>query len=185
MRYMQTSHFLRSTYGDYYATTAGFLLTLFGTILAALKTIYTNILQSSTHKYPPRTPFHTLSRLLVPPCLNMHPLDLLTRMSPLALVQCLVYAHLSGELGQIHATVRANGLAASGWWLLILFGNGLIAFGLNIVSFTANGKVGALNMAVAGARSRAFSASAMRDSGGADAFCQRMSSRSSRSFSRW
>ncbi|KAF9453303.1 hypothetical protein P691DRAFT_801116 [Macrolepiota fuliginosa MF-IS2] len=35
-----------ATYGDYYYTLPGFLLTLFGTFLASLKTVITNILQS-------------------------------------------------------------------------------------------------------------------------------------------
>ena len=144
-----TSHcsILHSTYGDYYATTTGFLLTLLGTILAALKTIYTNVLQSSSHKTPRVHTRSPLTDLLVPPSLNMHPLDLLTRMSPLALVQCIVYAYFSGEFAQIYN----SGAVWSPTYLLVLLGNGVIAFGLNVVSFTANGKVGALNMAVAGA----------------------------------
>ncbi|XP_006455213.1 hypothetical protein AGABI2DRAFT_75689 [Agaricus bisporus var. bisporus H97] len=42
-----------ATYGDYYYTLSGFLLTLFGTFLASLKTVVTNILQSPySHTYP-------------------------------------------------------------------------------------------------------------------------------------
>ncbi|TBU25747.1 TPT-domain-containing protein [Dichomitus squalens] len=136
-----------ATYGDYYFTTFGFLLTLLGTFLAALKTIYTNILQSSSTSpsINTRSPF-------VPPPLHLHPLDLLTRLSPLAFIQCVAYAYLSGELGRIRS-VFVDGNAppsAAGWWYpILLLGNGFIAFGLNVVSFTANGKVGALNMTVA------------------------------------
>lgn len=137
-----------STYGDYYFTSLGFLLTLLGTLLAALKTIYTNILQSSsTTSTAPRSSSH----FLVPPPLHLHPLDLLTRMSPLAFVQCVGYAYYSGELARLGTAVTERGATLSGWWyLLLLVGNGCIAFGLNVVSFTANGWVGALNMTVAG-----------------------------------
>ena len=89
----------------------------------------------------------------IPPRLNLHPLDLLTRLSPLACIQCIIYAYLSGELGRIRSVFVGESApsSASGWWYpLLLLGNGLIAFGLNVVSFTANGKVGALNMTVAG-----------------------------------
>jgi hypothetical protein len=184
----------------------GLLLTLFGTILAALKSILTSVLQSSSQtrgglfgefsrrrlpRYLDRctlTTSRTSSmyflncirglRLLVPPRLDLHPLDLLTRMSPLAFVQCMIYAELSGELSrlrsvgilassqtrEIHAPqvlhmsfsdcLHSIEIKAAGGitmtCLLILIMNGCIAFGLNIVSFSANGKVGPLSMAVAG-----------------------------------
>jgi hypothetical protein len=135
------------TYGDYYFTYWGFFLTIAGTFLAALKTILTHVLQSSSS---PRHPFSfslfgTIiekrpSRLMPP----LHPLDLLLRMSPLAFVQCIIYAHLSGELKDILADSPTQGRA------LALACNGAIAFGLNVVSFTANKRVGPLSMTVAG-----------------------------------
>ncbi|KAI0664144.1 triose-phosphate transporter family-domain-containing protein [Cubamyces menziesii] len=143
-----------ATYGDYYFTALGLLLTLLGTILAALKTIYTNVLQSSPTKLTRRSAHTTLaSALLLPSPLSLHPLDLLTRMSPLAFVQCVAYAYLSGEFAQIRAgpsfPVESASSISGRLPLLLLLGNGCIAFGLNVVSFTANGKVGALNMTVA------------------------------------
>ncbi|KAM5536823.1 hypothetical protein V8D89_009541 [Ganoderma adspersum] len=133
-----------ATYGDYYFTTIGFLLTLFGTFLAALKAIYTSILQS-----PLSTP-HKAKLPLIPPRLNLHPLDLVAQLSPLAFIQCITYAVLSGELGRIRSVVLDSSASWSGWsYPLLLFGNGCIAFGLNVISFTANGKIGALNMTVA------------------------------------
>lgn len=51
-------------------TALGFSLTILGTLLAALKTIVTNMIQVGR--------------------LKLHPLDLLLRMSPLAFVQCVV-----------------------------------------------------------------------------------------------
>ena len=83
-----------STYGDYYFTPLGFLLTLLGTFLAALKTIYTNILQSSpTATKAEARPSTTtpMAQLFIPPPLNLHPLDLLARMSPLAFLQLRIW----------------------------------------------------------------------------------------------
>ncbi|KIP09945.1 hypothetical protein PHLGIDRAFT_66705 [Phlebiopsis gigantea 11061_1 CR5-6] len=200
-----------ATYGDYYCTRWGFFLTLLGTFLAALKTIYTSALQARPKQHrssqsTPRIPepatwrsstpgYFTKSRptflivgyarrLLVPPSLDLHPLDLLTRMSPLAFVQCVIYAQVSGELDRLarlgitgpwlhaqdtfsssilrnatlsptasidcvhdHDMYAVGGIPLS--LALILLLNGCIAFGLNVVSFSANGKVGALSMTVA------------------------------------
>ena len=84
---------------------------------------------------------------LIPPRLAMHPLDLLMRMCPLAFVQCVFYAWISGEL----ESVRDWSVHEMSWYNAAgLVMNGCIAFGLNIVSFTANKKAGALSMTVAG-----------------------------------
>ncbi|KAA6416386.1 MAG: phosphate phosphoenolpyruvate translocator [Lasallia pustulata] len=117
-----------ATYGDYYATTTGFFLTLLGAIVAAIKTVTTNRLQTAG--------------------LHLNALELLHRMAPLAMLQALTAAYLSGEVsacrrfgliqGNINVTVCA-----------ILAANGAIAFGLNLISFSANKKVGALTMTVA------------------------------------
>ncbi|KAH8097114.1 TPT-domain-containing protein [Cristinia sonorae] len=177
-----------ATYGDYYFTLWGFLLTLFGTFLAALKTIYTNVLQSSVQAANYRGSMRYSGRafrwkkLSVPPSLGIHPLDLLMRMSPLAFIQCILYAQLSGELDRIrqlsHPQVHSFGSSASvlgprnhtvhghcirhhtpesnlvanldlARQTMALLLNGCIAFGLNVVSLTANGKIGALSMTVA------------------------------------
>ncbi|KAF8892896.1 triose-phosphate transporter family-domain-containing protein [Infundibulicybe gibba] len=117
-----------ATYGDYYFTRWGFVLTLIGTALAALKTIFTNVLQSpsSTHNIPKLSPLHLLYFL-----------------SPLAFIQTVALAQLSGELDRI----RQHSPSWTQLCLLLL--NGTIAFGLNVVSFNANRKVGALGMTVA------------------------------------
>ncbi|KAI7853492.1 triose-phosphate transporter family-domain-containing protein [Circinella umbellata] len=116
-----------ATFGEYGYTAVGFLLTVLGTVLAAVKTVVTN-------------------RILVGR-LKLDPLDLLLRMSPLAFVQCVFYAYVTGELGRVQEFSASNmtvGLASG------LIVNGIMAFGLNIVSFTANKKAGALTMTVAG-----------------------------------
>ncbi|KAA1474384.1 TPT-domain-containing protein, partial [Dentipellis sp. KUC8613] len=163
-----------ATYGDYYFTSWGFFLTLVGTFLAALKTIATHVLQSSPltspHPYPPRRarlnlrlprplPRLPLSIALprLPsvrlPRLQLHPLDLLTRMSPLAFAQCIVYAHASGELDTLflkeQTSSSSSGLVGAYGYAPLLAANGIIAFGLNVVSFQANRRAGALSMGVA------------------------------------
>ncbi|THH10116.1 hypothetical protein EW145_g1552 [Phellinidium pouzarii] len=145
-----------ATFGDYYFTTWGLLLTLLGTFLAALKTVFTNVLQSpqssssssavslNTHHRAPSSgaPLPPRQRAR----LQLHPLDLLSRMSPLAFIQCVAAAAASGELER----VRAASARDMGWGrALALFANGLLAFALNVVSFTANKKVGALSITVA------------------------------------
>lgn len=130
------------TYGDYSFTTSGFLLTLLGTVLAAIKTIYTSILQSS-----PSSQGSPRFRYLVPPRLQLHPLDLLTRMAPLAFIQCVILSYMTGELEQVRHWSTHE---LTPWMAVSLGLNGAIAFGLNIVSFTANKKAGPLSMTVAG-----------------------------------
>lgn len=123
-----------ATYGDYSFTAWGFILTLLGTLLAALKTIITNRVQVGR--------------------LKLHPLDLLVRMSPLAFMQCVFFGWWSGELDRVRvygATEMTRHKA------IALAVNGAIAFGLNIVSFTANKKTSALTMTVAGAARRSLS----------------------------
>ncbi|CAB4424027.1 unnamed protein product [Rhizophagus irregularis] len=116
-----------ATVGDYYFTKMGFFLTVLGTILAALKTVVTNRVQVGR--------------------LKLHPLDLLLRMSPLAFVQTVIYAYVTGELHRVRAFSRTEMTTSL---VIALVTNGVIAFFLNVVSFTANKKTSALTMTVAG-----------------------------------
>jgi hypothetical protein len=178
--FSQSIH-IYSTYGDYYFTPWGFFLTLFGTILAALKTIYTNLLQAPCLSRAPslnsnprvrskvmnKTPSlesHTLPPRAALPGLT--PLHLLYLLSPLAFIQTTLLAHFSGELDRVQDYSAAGirhpptsgytrgqppstpGLSNAQLWLLLM--NGAMAFALNVVSFSANRKVGALSMTVAG-----------------------------------
>ena len=89
-------------------------MTLFGTFLAALKTVTTNIIMVGR--------------------LKLHPLDLLLRMSPLAFVQCVACAWYTGELERVRvfgATQMTSGKASG------LIMNGTIAFLLNVRRLTA------------------------------------------------
>ncbi|KAK0730136.1 triose-phosphate transporter family-domain-containing protein [Lasiosphaeris hirsuta] len=116
-----------ATYGDYYFTTAGFVLTLLGVILAVIKTVATNRIMTGA--------------------LALSPLETLLRMSPLAFLQAVVCAILSGEL----STFRQNNPdGPSRMMILALAGNGLLAFMLNVSSFSTNKVAGALTMTVCG-----------------------------------
>lgn len=66
----------------------------------------------------------------------------------LAFAQCLAFSYASGEMGEIYNRTFITGtLTKSHWFSLAI--NGTLAFGLNLVSFTANKKTGALTMSVA------------------------------------
>ncbi|EAU83921.2 hypothetical protein CC1G_10326 [Coprinopsis cinerea okayama7 len=102
------------------------------------------------------------------PKLSLTPLQLLYLLSPIAFIQTTLLAHFSGELDSVsvHLSrvteeyVRRNvalegSVVGRGWaglsgsprlWLVM---NGVLAFMLNVVSFNANRKVGALAMSVA------------------------------------
>lgn len=116
-----------ATFGDYNYTAMGFFLTVLGTVLAALKTVVTNRVQVGR--------------------LKLHPLDLLLRMSPLAFIQTMLYSYLTGEMALVQEYYYTK-FNSSTFMALLL--NGIIAFFLNVVSFTANKKTSALTMTVAG-----------------------------------
>lgn len=148
-----------STYGDYYFTNWGFTLTLVGTVLAALKTIITYKIQTAPPvRQPLKSSFATIPigpmtkiSALLPRFrryrLQLHPLDLLTHLSRLAVVQCVAYAYLFGELGFV---LRRSSYSNTLWQIILISGNGVVACALNIVSFEANRRSGALSMGVAG-----------------------------------
>lgn len=115
-----------ATVGDYSYSAMGFFLTVLGTVLAAIKTVVTNRIQVGK--------------------LQLHPLDLLLRMSPLAFVQTVIFSWMKGELDEMVSWCRTE---ISYKLVLALSVNGVIAFLLNYVSFTANKKTSALTMTVA------------------------------------
>lgn len=68
-------------------------------------------------------------------------------MAPLAFIQCIFYAYLSGELERVrHFSAHEMTVAKAGALLV----NGCLAFALNVVSFSACSRVGAVGMSVAG-----------------------------------
>ncbi len=112
-----------ASYGDLNATVLGFMMTMLGTVLAAVKTVTTNRLQTAG--------------------LHLSALELLYRMSPIACIQSLAVAYVCGEFNGFDVL----GLDSSS--ILILLVNGTIAFGLNVASFEANKRSGALTMTIA------------------------------------
>ncbi|KAF9573444.1 UAA transporter [Mortierella alpina] len=116
-----------ATKGEYQYTAMGFFLTVLGTMLAAIKTVVTNRIQ--------------IGRL------QLHPLDLLLRMSPLAFVQTVIFSWMTGELDEVRSFCATDNMSYQ--LVLGLLVNGVIAFFLNYVSFTANKKTSALTMTVA------------------------------------
>ena len=137
-----------TTYGDYYFTYWGLVLTLFGTLLASLKTVVTNLLQNGKPlRGSTANDRLTTSGTTAQSGIKLHPLDLLGRMSPLAFIQCVIYGWATGELEGV-SKFGATYMDKKKFLALCI--NGIIAFGLNVVSFTANKKSGPLAISVAG-----------------------------------
>ncbi|KAF2135532.1 uncharacterized protein K452DRAFT_281401 [Aplosporella prunicola CBS 121167] len=113
-----------ATFGDYYFSTLGFILTLAGVLLATIKTVVSNRLMTGS--------------------LALHPLEILLRMSPLAALQSIIYAYFAGELGALSENISTF----TALDVLLIAGNGFIAFALNVSSFNANKLAGALTMTV-------------------------------------
>ncbi|KAJ3029502.1 UNVERIFIED_CONTAM: UAA transporter [Siphonaria sp. JEL0065] len=130
-----------ATYGSYKSTMWGFLVTFLGTVLSAMKGISTNTLLAGNG-------------------LKFHPIELLWRMSGLSFLQCFYISWVTGELDKCLVLISKLVVGwrteqASFWlnptWLVgAVLVNGAMAFFLNYVSFSANKKVGALSIAVAG-----------------------------------
>lgn len=115
-----------ATYGDYYFTTIGFFLTLLGVVLASAKTVASNRLMTGSLALPPP--------------------EILLRMSPLAAVQSLLFAIVTGEGDAFLAWVHEGNLNPR--YALALASNGYLAFLLNITSFYTNKLAGALTITV-------------------------------------
>lgn len=68
--------------------------------------------------------------------------------SALSFALCIVFSLFTGEMSKIYDATYVSGVLTQRVWLTVIF-NGAVAFGLNVVSFTANKKAGALTMDVA------------------------------------
>jgi Triose-phosphate Transporter family len=150
-------------FGDVNATTFGFILTVLGTTLAALKTVVTNLLQGgnkttehenqeSQSEILQQSTIQSWQSSIQKHAFQYTALELLEVMSPLACVQCLLASQFSGELEQVYFRFAKNTLKDQFNWflLLLLIGNGFTAFLLNIVSFKTNKVAGPLTMTVVG-----------------------------------
>ncbi|KID87488.1 Drp1p [Metarhizium guizhouense ARSEF 977] len=118
-----------TTAGEMTFTDAGFLLTILGVILAAVKTVVTNRFMTGSLALPP--------------------VEFLMRMSPLAALQALACATATGEVGGFRELVTSGDISLP-TSIASLTGNGFLAFLLNISSFNTNKLAGALTMTVCG-----------------------------------
>lgn len=121
-------------------TLSGVLMTLLGALLAVLKTLLTNRLQRQNGNF----------------ALGIHATTLVRYLSPYAMVQALGFAFWMGELNVSRmasprvvtvATIFKEGRMA---WLWLWLFNAISASVLNVASFEANKRCGALGIAVAG-----------------------------------
>jgi len=118
-----------TTVGEMTFSDAGFLLTILGVILAALKTVVTNRFMTGSLALPP--------------------VEFLMRMSPLAALQAFACATATGEVGGFWELVNSGELSLPPAFAS-LTGNGFLALLLNISSFNTNKLAGALTMTICG-----------------------------------
>ncbi|KAL7796882.1 triose-phosphate transporter family domain-containing protein [Trichoderma ceciliae] len=118
-----------TTAGEMSFSDAGFLLTILGVVLAAVKTVVTNRFMTGSLALPP--------------------VEFLMRMSPLAALQALACATASGEVAGFRDLIRTGDIALAPA-TASLAGNGFLALLLNISSFNTNKLAGALTMTVCG-----------------------------------
>ena len=78
--------------------------------------------------------------------LKLSPCEVLFRMSPLAAMQSLCYSWATGESSRVVAFIYEGNLTTYSFWAVV--GNGLVAFALNLSSFSTNKMAGALTLTV-------------------------------------
>eukprot|EP00834_Sanchytrium_tribonematis_P007670 NODE_732_length_4354_cov_0.742656.p2 type:complete len:316 gc:universal NODE_732_length_4354_cov_0.742656:3793-2846(-) len=113
-----------ASYGEINYSWFGLIIVWIGVILSALKGIVTN-------------------QVMVGP-LKLHPLDAILKLTPLATLQCLIFASFNGEI------IRLCQDPPTLFLLLMLISNAFLAYLLNMASFTAMRKNGPLSCSVAG-----------------------------------
>lgn len=128
-------------------TRFGIALTFVSALLAVAKTMITHQLQ--------QPPSSSHARMNIG--LGLPAIQLVKYLSPYAVAQALCFAYWNGELQQVPLTTRIKGEAGGGQWMgtwAIL--SMLSASALNIASFEANRRCGALSMGVAGNLKQVF-----------------------------
>lgn len=113
-------------YGDITATPYGIFYTALCVLLAALKVVAAGELLTGE--------------------LKLHPIDLLSKMCPLALIQIGVLAFSSGEIHEIASKWRYIVTSAAPQVVLL---SGVLSFSLNVSSFVANKLTSALTLCIA------------------------------------
>ncbi|KAF7511409.1 hypothetical protein GJ744_004598 [Endocarpon pusillum] len=131
---------------------SGILLTLLGALLASCKPIAAAALQK--RKSPQGEGEDGKG-------LNLSALQLLHFISPLALLQSILYAWIAGELSHLPSSPSSAShqettsgenekFTMNASFAIFITLDGLVALGLNIASFEANRRVGALGITIAG-----------------------------------
>lgn len=141
-----------TTMGEMSFSDAGFLLTILGVVLAALK-VRNNHLDYALARKRKRKANCMLQTVVtnrfMTGSLALPPVEFLMRMSPLAALQALACATATGEVAGFRDLIRTGDISLPPA-MASLAGNGFLALLLNISSFNTNKLAGALTMTVCG-----------------------------------